>query len=140
MFRLPRRLSCCSTPFVTSVLFHRQHYRGHVVDFMDATYRIGTLSPEDKAIVDESNENMNMYNAYKEDDPARHEDLIGCTYAPYCSESPMSIWTKSYFTPNELWYTRLFQASPFALQTIIITRNLLSSILCFGCVSGVNKE
>ena len=81
---------------------YRQHYRGHIIDFMEQNFRIGNVNSDE---LNDINYDM-FWNGYLYNDPPRHPLSQGCTFAPYCSEAPMHLWTKSYFTPNEIFYVR----------------------------------
>jgi sulfite oxidase len=80
---------------------YRLHFRGHILPFLEEKFRIGSLSPEDaKAAAD-----FEFPDPY-EDDPPRHADNSPCTHKPFCGETRLDLLTESYYTPNEIFYTR----------------------------------
>lgn len=81
---------------------YRQHYRGHVVAWMEK-YRVGTLSADDRAKVEA--ESFEFPDAF-EDDPKRDPDLLGTTQKPWCGEPRIEKLIQSYYTPNGLFYVR----------------------------------
>lgn len=85
---------------------YRQHFRGHVVAWMER-HRIGSLSPED-AVKARDFKFGDMY----ETDPIRDPNLLGCTQKPWCGEPRIELLTRDYFTPNELFYVRNHLAVP----------------------------
>mmetsp|Transcript_3112 Transcript_3112/g.7566 ORF Transcript_3112/g.7566 Transcript_3112/m.7566 type:complete len:648 (-) Transcript_3112:75-2018(-) len=86
---------------------YRQHYRGHILDFIQR-YKIGRLSPSDAKKASSAFEFGDMYTT----DPERHPDLLGCTYKPWCGETRTERLTENYYTPNELFYVRNHLAVP----------------------------
>jgi len=85
---------------------YRQHFRGHVVQWMEK-YRIGNLSPEDaKKAKDFKIGDMFL------DDPKRHPDLLPATTKPFNGEPRIELLTRDYITPNELFYARCHLAVP----------------------------
>uniref|UniRef100_A0A7S2YTY0 sulfite oxidase n=1 Tax=Entomoneis paludosa TaxID=265537 RepID=A0A7S2YTY0_9STRA len=86
---------------------YRQHFRGHVVDWMEK-YRIGNLSPEDTKRSKDSVSFGDMYDT----DPERHPDLLSCTQRPFNGEPRIELLTNDYITPNELFYVRNHLAVP----------------------------
>ena len=86
---------------------YRQHYRGHVVDWMER-YRIGNLSPEDAA---KARKEIAFGDQY-ETDPVRDPNLLPCTEKPWCGEPRIDLLTNDYLTPNELFYVRNHLAVP----------------------------
>jgi sulfite oxidase len=86
---------------------YRQHFRGHVVDWMEE-YRIGNLSPEEAA---EASKSM-VFGDMFETDPVRHPDLLHCTEKPFNGEPSIELLTKDYITPNEIFYVRNHLAVP----------------------------
>ena len=79
---------------------YRQHFRGHIVNWMER-YRIGNLSPEDA----KKSRDFTFGDMY-ETDPLRDANLLGCTEKPWCGEPRLDLLTKDYITPNELFYVR----------------------------------
>lgn len=85
---------------------YRQHFRGHVVEWMEK-YRIGSISAEEAA----ANKKVPFGDMF-ETDPVRHKDLLPCTAKPFCGEPKIELLTNDYFTPNELFYVRNHLAVP----------------------------
>lgn len=79
---------------------YRLHFRGHIIGLLEK-YRIGNLSAED-AIESRAFEFGNPF----EEDPPRHPTCMPATEKPWCGEARIDLLTQSYFTPNELFYTR----------------------------------
>ena len=86
---------------------YRQHFRGHVVDWMEK-YRIGSLSPEEAKKAPALVSFGDMY----ETDPARDPNLLPCTQKPFNGEPRIDLLTRDYITPNELFYVRNHLAVP----------------------------
>lgn len=86
---------------------YRQHFRGHVVDWMEG-YRIGSLTPEDAVKAKDMVSFGDMY----ETDPARDPNLLPCTQKPFNGEPRIDLLTRDYITPNELFYVRNHLAVP----------------------------
>jgi len=86
---------------------YRQHFRGHIVSYLEK-FRIGSLSPEDAKKATNAFEFGDSF----EEDPPRNKDCLPCTYKPFCGETRLDLLGESYFTPNELFYTRNHAAVP----------------------------
>ena len=86
---------------------YRQHFRGHVVSWMEK-YRIGNLSDEDTK---KSTQGIIFGDMY-ETDPIRDPNNLACTHKPFCGEPRIDLLTKDYITPNELFYVRNHLAVP----------------------------
>ncbi len=85
---------------------YRQHFRGHVMNWMEK-YRIGNLSPE------EAKQAANFeFGDMFESDPVRDPNLLGCTIKPWCGEPRLDLLTNDFITPNELFYVRNHLAVP----------------------------
>ena len=80
---------------------YRQHFRGHVVDWMEG-YRIGSLSPEEAVKAKDLVSFGDMF----ENDPCRDPNLLPCTQKPFNGEPRIDLLTRDYITPNELFYVR----------------------------------
>eukprot|EP00538_Stauroneis_constricta_P011208 CAMPEP_0119554022 /NCGR_PEP_ID=MMETSP1352-20130426/6614_1 /TAXON_ID=265584 /ORGANISM="Stauroneis constricta, Strain CCMP1120" /LENGTH=678 /DNA_ID=CAMNT_0007600537 /DNA_START=94 /DNA_END=2130 /DNA_ORIENTATION=- len=85
---------------------YRQHFRGHVVDWMEK-YRIGNLPPEEV----EKAADFEFGDMF-ETDPKRHPDLLPAQLKPFNGEPKIERLTEGYITPNELFYTRCHLAVP----------------------------
>ena len=86
---------------------YRLHLRGHIVPLLEEKYRIGTLSAADAREA----ANFVFDDPYK-DDPPRAVENTACTHKPYCGEARIDLLCESYFTPNELFYTRNHNTVP----------------------------
>ena len=74
---------------------YTEHYRGHVIPFLQR-FKIGKLSAADaKAARD-----FEFTNPYA-DDPERHPDLLHCTTHPFNGEPRIERLTENFYTPNE---------------------------------------
>ncbi|XP_068827118.1 sulfite oxidase, mitochondrial [Capricornis sumatraensis] len=75
------------------------HNQPHVREIL-AQYKIGELSPDDKApsILKTSDPYM--------DDPIRHSALKVNTQCPFNAEPPAELLTENYITPNPIFFTR----------------------------------
>eukprot|EP00049_Salpingoeca_infusionum_P009776 m.166073 g.166073 ORF g.166073 m.166073 type:complete len:711 (-) comp14440_c0_seq1:1600-3732(-) len=86
---------------------YRLHLRGHIVPLLEEKYRIGTLNAHD------AREAANfVFSDPYEYDPPRIPENTPCTHKPYCGEARLDLLTESYFTPNELFYTRNHNTVP----------------------------
>jgi len=79
---------------------YTEHYRGHVIPFMQR-FKIGKLSNSDAAKI----KDFEFTNPYA-NDPERHPDLLHCTTHPFNGEPRIQLLTDNYYTPNELHYVR----------------------------------
>lgn len=86
---------------------YRQHFRGHVVEFMER-YRIGNLSKEDAEKASKAVQFGDIY----ESDPIRDPNLLPCTYKPFNGEPRIDLLVNDYYTPNELFYVRNHLSCP----------------------------
>jgi sulfite oxidase len=76
---------------------YQQHFTDKVQDILKGL-RIGTLHPDEEVIIDESD----PYSM----EPERHPALLVRCLQPFNAESPKSLMSESYLTPNTLWYCR----------------------------------
>jgi len=79
---------------------YTEHFRGHVVPFMER-FKIGRLSDADA----KKSKDFEFSNPYA-NDPERHPDLLHCTSHPFNGEPRIQLLTDNYYTPNELHYVR----------------------------------
>ena len=82
-----------------------EHYRGHVLPFMQR-FRIGCLNKRRCKDFEFTNPHAN--------DPERHPDLLHCTTHPFNAEPRIERLTEHYYTPNVRGHNKhLSQKSPF---------------------------
>jgi len=79
------------------------HLKQKVIHTMLEEYRIGNLNLED---VESQKDSMKDETDPYRNDPKRHPALIINNPRPFNSETPLSILTDSFLTPNELFYVR----------------------------------
>merc|ERR550519_1304892 len=79
------------------------HLKQKEIPAMLEEYRIGNLNLKD---VESTKELMTDSSDPYSDEPKRHPALIVNNPRPFNSETPLSIITDSFLTPNELFYVR----------------------------------